>query len=376
MMARSLLTDAQKDLIGEYYSLPLRQVAMDKKERNSLWSDFKTSRRATGILADPGVPAALRAEVDRALDSGNNVQSAIMSECVYADALARHLGLFEFWDVRADKGLLDQALRDRLQARGIAPRYVYSAPNNSRVLVQAGGFGGVDAVLVSGRGEFLSIEFKEPAAKTSEPDLPKYGEDGDACLTPAWSTKNPQFVPMMNEQLAQGLNFFKVAGSNVHTFSEESVLHAVSENYTGEKLADVICTEDVNGVLTMIPSNQVAAWATLKGEVRPAGRNAYAVWTMGHLLKTMEAMGDVDARGIARVPVSALTQAGPRGGTGISRYKISPLFFVRAGRVRIQGGTAAFRIEHVQQLNPTISAHMFFKTLRAQQVKEYYIGGD
>ncbi len=76
----------------------------------------------------------------------------------------------------------------------------------------------------------------------------------------------------------------------------------------------------------------------------------------------------------ARLPEPVQPPA-PRGGTGISRYKITPLFFVRAANVSIECGVAAFELRAVQQLRQTISAHMFFQELSAQTVKEYYFGG-
>ena len=46
----------------------------------------------------------------------------------------------------------------------------------------------------------FSIEFKEPGAKTREPNLPKYNEDGALIITETFTQKNPQFLDMLNEQ--------------------------------------------------------------------------------------------------------------------------------------------------------------------------------
>ena len=77
---------------------------------------------------------------------------------------------------------------------------------------------------------------------------------------------------------------------------------------------------------------------------------------------------------LVTVPASQLTAIGPRGGTGISRYKINPLFFVRASDVSFSGNHAEFQVSDVRQLNPTIAAKMFFKKLDADKVKKYYEG--
>ena len=73
-------------------------------------------------------------------------------------------------------------------------------------------------------------------------------------------------------------------GNNEHNFSKESVNIAVSNNYT-KKYADVICTEDKESFLVMLPANQVQLWANIEGEIRPAGRNHYNVWTPNALKK-------------------------------------------------------------------------------------------
>ena len=68
-------------------------------------------------------------------------------------------------------------------------------------------------------------------------------------------------------------------GSNVHDFDPRSVNAAVTKNYQAKKFADVLCTEDKDTRLVMLPINQAQLWAKTEGEIRPAGRNHYAVWT-------------------------------------------------------------------------------------------------
>ncbi len=368
------LTDNQAELLRAFYSLPPRRVVLSKIDRDALWELFKARREIPSDL-DLVCPA-LCSELLRALESGNNVQSAVMSECVYAQAFAEMFQLVEFGDSKIVNGWLDGATRSLLQAHGMVARYGYRSETGSRLLVQAGGHGGVDGALISVvNGKLFTIEFKEPAAKTSEPDLPPYGEDGYLVLTEAWAKKNPQFLPMLTEHIDGKLNFFEAAGSNIHSFSPESVQFAVSENYSGTKFADVICTEDVNAMLTMIPSNQAAVWADVRGEIRPAGRNHYQVYTPNGLAETIRGMGGAVHAGLVTVRADALTTSGPRGGEGISRFKISPLYFVRAVDVMLAGGVATFTMGAIRQLRPTISAHMFFRNLKVEEVKEFYVGG-
>jgi hypothetical protein len=305
------------------------------------------------------------------------VQSAIFSECVYSQTLADKLQLNRFFDVRESNvdGLTVESIA-LLKESSLVPRYVYQNSDESISLVQAGGHAGIDAVLiVEDLGLKILIEFKEPKAKTSEPDLPKYLEDGYLYLSEEWEDAYPQFVPMAQEQIAQGLNFFEVAGTNVNDFSAMSIQRAVAENYAGSKFADVVVTEDRNAFLTLLPANQLATWADLKGEIRPAGRNHYSVWTPAALERIISSKSGAIAGDEVSLPVNALSTTAPRGGTGVSRYKIHPFFFVRSGDVALSMSDAQFRLDRVRQLNPTISAHMYFTSLDVNAVKDLYLGG-
>lgn len=88
-----------------------------------------------------------------------------------------------------------------------------------------------------------TIEYKEPGAKTCEPDLPKYHEDSKILITEDFLKRYPQFTQMLEEK--KDLNFFDIMGSNENNFSVESVNIAVTNNYV-KKYADVVCTEDVD----------------------------------------------------------------------------------------------------------------------------------
>jgi hypothetical protein len=68
-----------------------------------------------------------------------------------------------------------------------------------------------------------------------------------------------------------------------------------------------------------------------------------------------------------------LEERKPRGGTGISGYKITPLFFIYLANCSTDSNDIiSFDLDKVQQLNPTITAKMFFNQLKISEVKEYY----
>ncbi len=239
------------------------------------------------------------------------------------------------------------------------------------MLIQAGGCNGIDSALISIEDlDIYTIEFKESGAKTSEPDLPKYKENGKLLVTEDFLNRYPQFKEMLKEQ--EDLNFFDVMGSNINDFSKESINIAVSNNYT-KKYADVICTEDKNGFLVMLPINQISLFAEIEGEIRPAGRNHYKVWTPVALKRFLtEKKAKFDGTKII-IRKNLLELRKERGGNQkISGYKINPLFFIYLKDCKENGDYISFDINNVRQLNPTIAGKMFFKNLNYISVKKYY----
>ena len=374
MREKIVLLDAQREIMEEFYASPARMVLLGKAERKMLW-DAVMKR----VVPDPFMKKlqtecpALHYQIVQHETEEHNVQSAVFSECVYAQALADVFKLSVFRNCYEDSSFLPKKVADLLKSYLMVARYAYLTPDGNRMLIQAGGCGGVDSALITIiNWKAYTIEFKEPGAKTSEPDLPKYGEDGNLVVTDDFLSKYPQFEAMIREQ--EGLNFFKIIGSNAHDFSPESINAAVTENYQTKKFADVLCTEDEKSRLVMLPINQVPLWAHTEGEIRPAGRNHYAVWTPKALRGFLTQMGATICNGWVNVPVAKLETAKPRGGCGISRYKINPLFFVRAEEVHIESGMASFQLTDVRQLNPTIAGKMFFRALSYDEVKAHYFG--
>lgn len=367
------LAKAQREILSEFYQVEHTRVIFTKSERHNIWLNFKIAKKVPSIALDSLCPALL-AELEKSISSDHLIQSAVFSECVYAQTLANMIELTEYFNFANSPGCLSGSVTNLITSYHMKPRYVYKSPDGRRALIQAGGFGGVDSALISIEDNNLfTIEFKEPGSKTSEPDLPPYGEDGFLVSSPEFLGSYSHFEKMLTEQLDKRLNFWEVMGSNINDFEAQSVQIAVSENYAAKKFADVICVEDTNGYLTMIPANQAGLWADIRGEIRPAGRNPYSVWTPEKLTSFITALGGrVEGESIF-FPLAAMVTAKRRGGNeDIGRFKINPLFFVRADDVEITGDEACFKLNRVKQLRPTISAHMFFKGLEVTKVHDYY----
>lgn len=365
------LTKLQKEIMQEFYSIAPTKVIFNKAERNKLW-ELATKRSSDLNMQDLKTKCpALEHQIQKSFEQGNNIQSAVFSECAYAQTFANMLKLDLFVNCINEPNFIPSSVANLINSYNLVPRYVYSTKDKRRMLIQAGGCGGIDSALITVIDLVIyTIEFKEPGAKTSEPDLPKYGEDGKLKITKDFLARYPQFEAMLNEQ--KDLNFFDNMGHNVNDFSEESISIAVSNNYT-KKYADVICTEDINGIFVMMPVNQVQLWAELEGEIRPAGRNRYKVWTPAALNRFMlqykpEIVGET-----VKLEKSKLEVRKERGGDGkVSGYKITPLFFVYAEDCVDDRAYISFNINNVWQLNPTIAAKMFFKTLKYDEVRSYY----
>lgn len=369
------LTKAQLEIMTEFYGLPKRHVGLVKKDRKSISESFKSNRMA--VLDDElrlEFPA-IQAEIEKSLKTGKLEQGGLFTECVYAQTLANHFDLSEFTDYVLDPKWLSTSILELLSSYTLKPRYVYRNSSGNRLLIQAGGPAGIDSALISVIDiNVFTIEFKETLAKSSEADLPAYGEDGllikDEKIKQDW----PQFISMIEEQIQKRLNFFENIGNNINDFSPDSIREAITENYMGKKFADVICTEDVNGFLTMIPANQADIWGKLAGEIRPSGRNHYDVWTPNRLRLDIESRNGVIVGDVVRMPLTSIKAAAPRGGGGISRYKINSLFYIPAKHFRIYGDQVEFSLQHVRQNKPTISAKMDFKGINFDEVRNYYIG--
>lgn len=198
------LSADQSDLLTRFYSIKISRVPLRKSARDLIWESFKISKQIEHEIDLLNICPALVSELHKSIDTGIIVQSAVFSECVYAQTLASHFQLSKFRNQSAEPIDFQHNEILAFKKMGIAPRYTYSNKGSSIVLVQAGGSSGVDSALIHRQdSKIFTIEFKEPGAKTTEADLPKYGEDGFLRPTTAFLAKHPQFTSMIEEQFAK-----------------------------------------------------------------------------------------------------------------------------------------------------------------------------
>lgn len=369
------LTEKQRQLIQEFYSDAPPFVSKNKKTRNGIWNDFKKNRDLEKFSDLKSSEPALFHEIEKAVKFNKNIQSAVFSECIYSRTLANHLGLNNFVNYKEDQSPLSRELVKKLKDLNIVPRYLYTDQDFSRILVQAGGSSGVDGAIVTAETETVDlIEFKEQTAKISEADLPLYDDQGFLVRSREFLNEHPQFESMLEEQISKRLNIFQNIGKNIHDFSEESIVKAVKKNYSGKKFAEVILTEDKNGILTMMPSSEVYLWAKCKGEIRTAGRNSKEVWTPERLKAVIIEKGGSFSENSITIPASKITSPKQRGGEKRTRVKIDQFFFAYSEKVKSKGSEIELNIKDVNQLKPTVSVHLIFKDLNADAVREHYMG--
>lgn len=377
------LNSIQEKAMRNFYSKPAMKVIFDKKARKRIWNIYKSGNNSVEDDANYEITCpALADQIRKSIEMNHLIQSAVFSECAYSQTFANSLGLTIFINCLIHSDELPINIQKICEEYKIYPRYAYTDENKTKFLIQAGSCHGIDALFINldDASDFLKIEFKEPAAKTSEPDLPFYDYDGLLNITDVWLTAYPQFRKMVEEKI--NLNFFEHLGSNINDFLAENVEYAVTNNYNSNsssgdsyvKEADVIITEDKNGKLVMIPSNHVVLWAKLEGEIRPAGRNHYKVWTEGKLRNVLQDLGAIiNENNDVIVNKTKLKSRKARGANKVTGYKINEIFFVYVEDVKeVVDNLITFNINKVQQLKPTIAAKMFFKNLKYENVKKKY----
>lgn len=369
------LSSSQRKVLKEFYRGPEIKIAFNKKERKKIWTEFKKDKNIKKYAYLEKITPAFFAELNKSLENKKNLQSAVFSECVYAQSLADKFSLSIFENHINNEGIKFSFGGIEIpRAEHLTIRYSYARKDKQQCLVQAGGASGVDCALISFEDKIATmIELKEPFAKTSEPNLPKYGEDGYLISSDKFEQENPQFKSMVEELIKQKFNIFDRLGKNFYEFSSESIKTAVKENYVGEKFADFICTEDSSGYLVLIPTSHVGDWAKLSGELRPTGRNRCPVWTPKKLMSVLHEKGGSVKGEVVSMPISSFKQAKERGGEKTSRFKISPLFFVRSENVEKLGDRVHFKIDTVEQNIPDITTKLNFKKLQVSTVKDFYI---
>ena len=87
------LTKDQKELMTEFYQIPATKVIFNKTERNELWKKATQRNQTFNFNELKEKCPALEHQIRRSYESGRNIQSAVFSECVYAQTFANMMNL-------------------------------------------------------------------------------------------------------------------------------------------------------------------------------------------------------------------------------------------------------------------------------------------
>jgi hypothetical protein len=130
MNLTSALSNAQKIVLSDFYSEPNTKVAFNTAERKKIWDEFKKHRNIKKFVYLEEVAPAIFAEINKALVSGKNIQPAVFSECVYAQAFADKLNLSVFENhINSEGTKFDFSGIEIADAQDLTIRYSYSRSN-------------------------------------------------------------------------------------------------------------------------------------------------------------------------------------------------------------------------------------------------------
>jgi len=89
------LTKLQREIMEEFFSIPKTCVLFNKRERKTLWNAALRRNEMEWDSLKRQCPALVH-RVQKSYQSGDNIQSAVFSECVYAQTFANMFSLKKF----------------------------------------------------------------------------------------------------------------------------------------------------------------------------------------------------------------------------------------------------------------------------------------
>lgn len=394
-----------KDGNNQSYNTHLKRKSTHKKVRKSISHDFYTTslpcissksifnaqNKMKGItttdelnkLIDTdedvralyAIPSA-KDTIDKVINSNDNhtrasFQGGMLTECVFADYLARTLNANSKY-INCETTSTNQyddiikTITNRMPQA--LPRFIMQSEDGNTSVVQLGGPNATDCAIVRDGQIIACCEFKDKAAKAGEFDLM---EDEEGKLVIDNKTRKtieeqmPSILPVI-EDFNKNNTTLNYIGKNVRL--SEDVQREMFHDYIKRGGIDAIMTfgEDDKPVLIDTHSNVLDKCISTKGgEIRTAGRNHKAVFTPKRLDKELQQNNIFHDNGNGIFKISkqdAETNklfVKKRGGTEITRLKINNIFYVPIKSVEYDSnGLMTFKKADIQQLKPTISAHL------------------
>jgi hypothetical protein len=374
------LTNFVDHVLGRFYHQGLVAPDLSKAQRTEIWEKSKVDKLAAFKFAENNYSdnKALLEELRKAIDSKTktgktkNLQAGVVTECCYAYGIATAFKLEVFSVAGSASVALPEQLMGTVKEQGFSVRYIYHNKDSSMFLLQGGGPHAVDAILFDlVRGDFLTIEFKEPSAKVSEADLPKYGEGGEIVSDSRFEKRHPGYLRMLQDVVSKSLNIRTLKGHNTKPsdFQQESVTNAI---VAALGRADLICTNDKNGYIALVPIADLLSLVRIEGEIRSAGKNSYAIWTPKFFAEVLADESGSIVGSEVHAPVTEKSLGKGRGSDESTRFRIGSLFWAPIAKVRIESSRANIKLTDIRQKRPTIAAKIFFEELDVNVLRGKY----
>ncbi len=324
---------------------------------DTFYSNLDSSLKKVLVLSH-----AANSEFEKQFKKRQALQPAILNECYVIQTIANLLNLNHFIDAdEKQENVPAHLLASLIKAKGGEleaqfPRYIYHGDNAGVVLLQYGDSASIDSIFVN-EGFRIRMEIKDPKAKMGEYDL-NYGEDGKLIATDKIENEFPEFVKYINDFNSKW-TIFNHAGSNYKlNIDHESAQEIVDATYKTKKL-DLYLLQDSSKIFALPSSHLLDNIDFTGSEIRPAGRNHYAVFTPENLKNTLKKQGaKIEGNQVKMLYEGSKKKKG-RGMTTITRYDINSLYFLKIDDIKVGGGYVEFDLTKVRQKKPTISMHAY-----------------
>lgn len=337
-----------------------------------------------------------RAEIEKQYTAHKALQGGILSECVYAQTLARIFHLTQCIDLdRTQYNNIPIKCKQALEyiksaAHTVsAARYIYYGTKTQDYIIQYGNPTAGDAHIIY-LNEEIHIEFKQPKAKAGEYDL-SVDENGKLSVPETTLVHYGESLQSCIDRFNASTSLFDMMGSN-YKFSDadhDALLHIAARYF---ELQDIdLLVSAVNDQLLVVRPSDLKQYpasqniCNLDGsEIRSTGRNPKAVKLTALLNQALQ-HPDISANPDGTFTISPVKECHKgvygdgygtvkeRGGEAVSRYKLQYIFLIKKEKAISWNNTAiVFTKDAVQEVAPTFSVHITIQAKKEDMIALYH----
>lgn len=316
-------------------------------------------------------------EVIKQLSIGRALQPGILFECVLSQSLAHIFGLSNYMNLQSMEYL--QLAQDIFSNYGTLidinkARYIYFSLNDEKkvesALIQQGSPDTCDALWVSD-GVVLKLEFKDVPALLLDVDL-IYDDQGKIVIDDNILENHPYCAQILTE-FNKTNTIFEYFSNNIKlSFDHNERVNLINKFIQNKNIDMLITANKQNNIIGMEPSdfnlkaNGKYLISTYGSEIRTTGKNHRThAFTKEFLDDSLSELGVEkflrNGQTYCRVHKENTHVVGPiigRGKNEITRFKLSPAFFLRWKDVTMNGDYIEFMEDAINQSKMGISVHI------------------